>query len=260
MEFPEIQKPTIGGGVGFRCFGVGRLIMILPKSDGQGLKYESKTELERQIMADVVVFGGGPVRFGGKANNQGGMVEPDTMVVDPTPAWVAENVLVNKPSLIRSCEKALPNPAIGKPGGAVLGRLWQDPQYRNAWKLSEPTDADFEIAARWKELVTSGGFVNPVPQKIMQAAPAIPQQPTAATGGYGSFAGNPAAAAVATPAPAPVAQLQPLSPPPGFDPAAWAQMPREQQAGILTAMGLMPNPVAAQPAPAAPVAASAGIW
>jgi hypothetical protein len=247
VDFPEIQRPTIGGGVGFRCFGVGRLVMILPKSDGQGLKHESKTEFERQIMADVVVFGGGVVNFGGKANNQGGMVEPDTMTVTPVPAWVAENVLVNKPSLIRSCEKALPYPSIGKPGGAVLGRLWQDPQYRNAWKLADPTAEDFAIAEQWKALVTSGTFVNPTPQKIAGVAPAQPTAqpaPTAPASGYGSFAANPAAS-VLTAVPAP--SSSPV--PPGFDPAAWSAMPPEQRQGILTAMGIAPAAPVVSPAP-----------
>lgn len=177
MPTLTIQGASAIGGITLRCFGQERLLMIIPLSERMGQPFEGKPgdPLVREMVCNVVVLDGGPVRFGGSATNTGQMKTPDTMIVDPMPAgWFIPNMVLRGPSMLRALEAALPsqfNPA----GSALVGRIWQDPAYRNAWKLREnPPQAEVDLAMQWWANFSAGRHVNPVPRLI--AAPVAPQQ------------------------------------------------------------------------------------
>jgi hypothetical protein len=231
-NIPTLGAPGAGGGLRLRSFGRDRLVLVLPQSR----KTSTYDGVEKEeLLCHVAALDGGPITFGGEANAAGGMKKPDTMIVEPGPfGWYAENVIIGGRAIMPSLEHALPSPMIGKPGSGVVGRLWQDAQHRDAWKLKDPTDADMARAQQFIELFYSGNFVNPTPrpiagpmaqaQQISYAAPVPPFQQAQPL----PYGGSPAAPVQA----APTAAIVP-PPPPGFDPAAWLGLTDAQRAMFL---------------------------
>lgn len=251
---PQAISGSMEGGIAIRCFGVGRLVAFLPKKQVIGTKYQS-TEPQDQIIADVVVLDGGPINFGGKADNQGNIVEPDLMTVAPAPFYVAENVVVNKASLIKSVARGLPNPLTGSPAQAVVGRLWQDPAFRNAWKQREATPEDFALFNQWAAMVHAGAFTNPVPTRIggfvANPVPAWPQQNPAQPVQQMVYPqAQPAAAPVSAPAQQSYDWTLTEAPVPPWDAAQWLSFQPFQREQMLTMAGRT-NPNIPQAAPAA---------
>lgn len=208
---------SMDGGITMRSFGVGRLVAFLPKHRAVGTKFDKVTPQD-QIVCDVVVLDGGPVDFGGKANNSGQMIEPDIMRVVPAPYFLAENVIVAAASLLKSVARGLANPTIGQPARAVVGRLWQDAMFRNAWKQREATQQDMDAFNAWNAQVMAGAFVNPTPQRIPGVAPVQQAQPV--------YAGNVDPWAAQAPPPPQYAQPQQVAPTPSWpvpNPAQVAQ-------------------------------------
>ena len=257
----EIGGPAAGGtNIGLRSLGEGRLVLFIPKREQTGKKYKSE-ETQQQIVTDVVVLDGGPVRFGGKARIDGSMEEPDTMIVEPgMSGWFAPGAVIGSPSMLWHLRGALPDPMVGFPGRGVVGRLYKDPQYNNSWKIKDPTAEDIARAQRWLAESANGTFVNPQPRPIAgpqpQAAPVnygyAPQQQPPAQAPYGPQGGYAAPVQPQAPAwpqqPSYAPQAATAAPiPQQYTPQGQAQYAQQPQPGYAP----QPTaPVAPMPAPA----------
>lgn len=250
-----ISGASAAGGITLRCFGPERLLMIMPKREQTGAPYKGseKQGPQRELVCDVVVLEGGPVTFGGEANNRGGMDKPDTMIVDIEPSgWFVQNMIIRAPAMFFSLDSALPG-QLNPHGSAVVGRIFQDANYRGAWKMRDnPTQAEIQKAHDWWARFAAGQHVNPVPRLIAgppaQGAPQVSYVPPAQAGPpvaeqYGPMGGyaapvNPAQpgwptqpAAVVNPfaQPAPVAAPPAIPPAPAGTEAWWASVTDAQR-------------------------------
>lgn len=169
-------------GVTFRCLGAGRLVLIMPLEERTGKTHDGKAD-QQQMICDVVVLPNpdgspqAPVLHGGKADNKGQMIEPDTLQTEITGnGWLISRMMIPYAGMLFILRPLLEqSKRTGRPAG-IVGRLWNDPQYNGAWKISgdghEPTAAELNMANLWGAAVASGQFVNCVPQPIAQ----IPRQ------------------------------------------------------------------------------------
>lgn len=189
-NIPQLGAPVAGGGLRLRSFGVGRLVLILPQRE-QTVTYDK--EPKQEIVCDIAALDGGPLTFGGKANNKGGMESPDTMIVDAP--WFGTGVAVGGNAILGALRNALPDARIGKAGTGIVGRLWQDASQRDAWKIKDPTPDEMAVAQRFIEALYAGTFVNPVPRQI--AGPQAQQVQYGNMGGTAAPVANPQSAAPA---------------------------------------------------------------
>lgn len=183
---PNISGSTPkGGGVSLRCFGKGRLVLVFPIAEETGHAFGKPSEPKQFMKCNVVALPDGApsiqlptgpvaplppfITFGGEANNDGSMKTPDTMRIDVGPqGTLFENVSIGGGGMLYILRKALRN------GEARVGRLWQDPAYNGAWKLTdvEPGTPEMKVAADWLVAYSTGNFTNPVPVPLQ----VIPQQ------------------------------------------------------------------------------------
>lgn len=161
---------TTGGGgpkPALRTLGEGRLVILIPKREQTGKKYQSE-EPKQEIVCDLVVLPdptrpAAPIIFGGKARLDGTMEEPDTHRVDIGPqGWFCEGVTIGSGGMVSTLRRVMENRQ------ALVGRLWRDhsKEARGAWKVGgeghEATPAELEIATAWSNAFFGppGSFTN----------------------------------------------------------------------------------------------------
>lgn len=177
---PNLQGSTPqGGGPTLRCFGVGRAVIIFPKSEEMGTAFDGK-DPKPYILSNVVALPdqrSAPfITFGGEVLQDGVTVKvPDTHRVDLGPhGWMAENVKIGGGGMLYILRAAL------RSNSARVGRLFKDPAYNNAWKLTDPDKDEPELMAQAQwfiGLLANNTFTNSYPVPIAQVpAQAAPQQ------------------------------------------------------------------------------------
>jgi hypothetical protein len=196
VTMPNISGSTPqGGGVSLRCFGEGRLVLVFPKEEKTGHAFGKPSEPKQFMLSNVVMLPDGApsiqlptgatlgplptfITYGGEMNNLGQMVKPDTTRVDVGPqGTLFENISIGGGGMLYILRAALRN------GEARVGRLWKDPAYNGAWKLTtiDQGTPEYQAAVNWMGAYSTGNFVNPSPVPLQpipqQAAPQ--QQPTA---------------------------------------------------------------------------------
>lgn len=177
---PNLQGSTPqGGGPTLRCFGVGRAVIIFPIAEEMGTAFDGK-EPKPFIRSNVVALpdqrSAPYITFGGEVLQDGVTVKtPDTHRVDLGPhGWMAENVKIGGGGMLYILRAAL------RSNSARVGRLFKDPAYNNAWKLTDPDKDEPELmqqATWWLSLLQAGTFQNsyPVPINQVPAQQAAPQ-------------------------------------------------------------------------------------
>jgi hypothetical protein len=229
---PNLQGSTPqGGGPTLRCFGVGRAVIIFPIAEEMGTGFgnaEPKPFIRSNVVALPDPKSAPFITFGGEVLQDGVTVKvPDTHRVDLGPhGWMAENVKIGGGGMLYILRAAL------RSNSARVGRLFKDPAYNNAWKLTDPDKDEpqlMEQAAWWLGLLQSQTFQNVYPVPINQ----VPAQPTAQQQGWQQPQQPPAQSWPSNPAP-----QQPQSAPPAQPAQGWGQQPQPAYAG--------------PPAPAAP--------
>lgn len=175
-----------------RSFGEGRLLLLIPKREQTGTKYESK-EPQQEIVCDVVVLAdpfrpAAPILFGGKKALDGTMKEPDTHRVDIGPqGWLCENVVFSGGGMIHTLRRVLESTTTTGQQQAIVGRLWRDhsAEARGAWKIAgqdhEATPEEVNVAAAWYAAASTGQFTNSVPVPLNP----VPAQPPVGFNPYG---------------------------------------------------------------------------
>lgn len=222
--------------------GAGRLLLITPtkiERDVPNTLSEKPGATQDRMTCDVVILDGPPFPYGGNPEARGGRPH-DRMAQIP---YESLSMWISNALIVAQCERA-----VG--GGMVLGRLGfgesKTPGRQNPWKLTDPTEADKEIARAYLLAKQQGRIAAPAPQAPPQAAPqpqyAPPQSAPPAQPQYPPQGYAPAAQPAPQPqyAPAPAAGA-PLPPPPGWAPEAWAAVPPEQQAMIAQSMAAGPG-------------------
>lgn len=263
------SAPSGGPSPAPRCYGEGRLLLIIPKEERTGKKFESE-ETQQEIVCDIVALPdpsrpATPILFGGKANANGTMKEPDTHRVDVGPqGWLATNVVISSQGMVFTLRRVL------EQRQAIVGRLWRDEAHRGAWKIAgdghDATDAEIAIANQWSQAFFGNTFTNSVPVPIA----GIPAQAPAGQPAYNPYGPpapqqqapampyNPGYAAPQQPVgtmpygypqqAAQVPQAAPVdAPPPGVDPALWASWDEATRQGARAFYAQQAQQVAQQP-------------
>lgn len=207
--------------------GPGRLLLISPlgierkvvnrlgRPDANG-----QLPVQDRMTADVVFLDGPPFMFGGDPDGDGGPPRPHTtqalIPYESRSMWIT-NVL-----LIQQCERSV--------GSMVLGRLAKGesskPGNRPPWKLTDPTEADRQIARQYLVDKQAGRIAPPAPQQ----APPQQQQMQQQYPAQPYLAGQVQQYVPQQQSQAPALDIE--TPPTGMDPAIWAQLAPEQRAAI----------------------------
>jgi hypothetical protein len=224
------QRRAEGEGAGqsprIKDLGIGRLILIYPKSlekDAPG--FSPGTKLDK-LTADMVVLSGDPYQFGGSDGGNGNPARPHDKVGYAPCRY--NNVWINSTAVVKACSAALAEVQAGRPG-MVLGRLAKG---ERAWLLDAPSDQDMALASDYLTRTATGQQLDrpptplagqqPATQPAMQAPmPQVAQPPQ----GYAqAYIGSPDPGATYAP---PAPQQMPQQP--AMDPQYAAFLAYQQQ-------------------------------
>jgi hypothetical protein len=211
------QRRAEGEGAGqsprIKDLGIGRLILICPKSlekDAPGFQPGQKLD---KLIADMVVLSGDPYQFGGSDGGNGNPARPHDKVGYAPCRY--NNVWINSTAVVKACSGALAEVQAGRPG-MVLGRLAKG---ERAWLLDAPSDQDMALASDYLTRTSAGQQLDKQPTPLAGQAPQQPPQ------GYAqAYIGSPDPAAQYAPqAPMPMPQQ------PAMDPQYAAFLAYQQQ-------------------------------
>jgi hypothetical protein len=166
--------PIVGEGKGAKLAHMyGRLVLVFPLSiatkprNPQFITQEQRARgdlNQEQITATFVVLDDGqggmqPIRFGGDPSAFPPV--PDTESA-PLP-YVRKGLWVTQSRVISQLRDFLPDPASGRPGGMVCGRMVKTgPQRNDPWYITTANDGELNLAGQYMQLVAAGTYPHPL--------------------------------------------------------------------------------------------------
>lgn len=227
----------------FRTLGVGRLLIIIPKSwhpnEDNPFKNQGPNSkpTRNRLVADVVIANGAPFMFGGDPQkgtpDQFGPAQAPCLIRD---MWITQEGIIEK----------VPPTKVG--GGFVIGRLWkgQSAGGNHPWNFGWPkeaTAAEIEADKATLRPAYDAWKAGTLPEPMGKIAPQVHQQTHAqpAPPVYAS-PNQPAAMQQAAPAYNPYTQ-----PPPGYAQPQMPAYPPNAAMGMQAVQGPPAPPVAPAP-------------
>jgi hypothetical protein len=166
--------PIVGEGRGPKLAHMyGRLVLVFPLSittkprNPQFITQEQRQRgdlNQEQITATFVILDDGqggmqPIRFGGDPSAFPPVPDNESA---PLP-HVRKGLWVTQSRVISQLRDFLPDPASGRPGGMVCGRMVKTGPARNdPWYITTANDAELSLAGQYMQLVAGGTYPHPL--------------------------------------------------------------------------------------------------
>jgi hypothetical protein len=166
--------PIVGEGRGAKLAHMyGRLVLTFPLSittkprNPQFITQEQRARgdlNQEQITATFVVLDDGqggmqPIRFGGDPSAFPPVPDNESA---PLP-YVRKGLWVTQSRVISQLRDFLPDPASGRPGGMVCGRMVKTGPARNdPWYITTANEQELALAGQYMQLVASGTYPHPL--------------------------------------------------------------------------------------------------
>jgi hypothetical protein len=166
--------PVVGEGRGAKLAHMyGRLVLVFPLSiarkprNPQFITPEQRQrgDMEQeQITATFVVLDDGqggmqPIRFGGDPSAFPPVPDTESAALP----YVRKGLWVTQSRVISQLRDFLPDPASGRAGGMICGRMVKTgPQRNDPWYITTATEQELALAGQYMQLVSAGTYPHPL--------------------------------------------------------------------------------------------------